>query len=81
MKNLRAAPWCGFCKKLEPIWNDLGLKIRNCKVEFISRTYFLSLNILAIQIDPSVKVARIDADKYKGAALRFFIQGYPTIFQ
>jgi len=51
------APWCGFCKRVEPIWEEL-----------------------AETVAPLVKVARIDADKYKGAALRFFISGFPTMF-
>ena len=51
------APWCGYCKQLEPIFEDVAAGLAGRGVE----------------------VARIDASKYKSAALRFGVQGFPTI--
>ena len=53
------APWCGHCKKLEPVFHHVYLKMKD--------------------IDPMIRVAKIDATRHQGLAQEYEVRGYPTL--
>jgi protein disulfide-isomerase-like protein len=51
------APWCGHCKTVKPVWQQLPTKVRG----------------------GSVHILQIDCERYREAAAKYSIQGFPTI--
>nr|XP_004654694.2 protein disulfide-isomerase TMX3 isoform X1 [Jaculus jaculus] len=66
------APWCGHCKKLEPIWNEVGLEMQNIgspvKVGKMDATSYSSLaSEFGVRGYPTIKLLKGDlAYNYKG---------------
>ena len=52
------APWCGHCKQLAPVYEQLGGVFEG---------------------EPTVVIAKIDADKHRSLGERFGVSGFPTI--
>ena len=65
------APWCGHCKRLEPVI------LSNCRLQLTSQVYDTVAEDFAD--DEHVVIAKLNADDHGKAAKRFGIQGYPTI--
>jgi len=57
------APWCGYCKKLAPIWERLNKKHDES----------------TLKSGRTVKLVSLDCDKHKKLAKSHGIQGFPTI--
>ncbi|KAM9225092.1 protein disulfide-isomerase TMX3 isoform 2-T3 [Dugong dugon] len=58
------APWCGHCKKLEPIWNEVGIEMKNMgspvKVGKMDATSYASLAAeFGVRGYPTIKLALI----------------------
>ena len=61
------APWCGHCKNLAPIYEELGQA-------------FAPAGGSAGGADSSkVIIGKVDADKHKALGKRFGVQGFPTL--
>ncbi|CAF1143487.1 unnamed protein product [Adineta ricciae] len=59
------APWCGHCRKFEPIYEEIAKEI-----------YDLSSTTDEFK---NIRVVRIDATVYTDVASRYDVRGYPTI--
>uniref|UniRef100_A0A2K6LN70 protein disulfide-isomerase n=1 Tax=Rhinopithecus bieti TaxID=61621 RepID=A0A2K6LN70_RHIBE len=58
------APWCGHCKKLEPIWNEVGLEMKSIgspvKVGKMDATSYSSIaSEFGVRGYPTIKLALI----------------------
>ncbi|XP_028921009.1 protein disulfide-isomerase TMX3 [Ornithorhynchus anatinus] len=66
------APWCGHCKKLEPIWNEVGLEMRSIgspvKVGKMDATSYSSVaSEFGVRGYPTIKLLKGDlAYNYRG---------------
>ncbi|XP_036274124.1 protein disulfide-isomerase TMX3 isoform X2 [Pipistrellus kuhlii] len=66
------APWCGHCKKLEPIWNEVGLEMKNIgspvKVGKMDATSYSSIaSEFGVRGYPTIKLLKGDlAYNYRG---------------
>ncbi|XP_053103562.1 protein disulfide-isomerase TMX3 [Hemicordylus capensis] len=66
------APWCGHCKKLEPVWNEVGKEIRNIgspvKVGKMDATSYSSIaSEFGVRGYPTIKLLKGDlAYNYRG---------------
>ncbi|CAF0785104.1 unnamed protein product [Rotaria sordida] len=59
------APWCGHCRKFEPIYEDIAKEV-----------YDLSTSIDEFK---NIRIVRVDATVYTDVANRYDVRGYPTI--
>uniref|UniRef100_A0A2K6ELW2 protein disulfide-isomerase n=1 Tax=Propithecus coquereli TaxID=379532 RepID=A0A2K6ELW2_PROCO len=65
------APWCGHCKKLEPVWNEVGLEMKSIgspvKVGKMDATSYSSKSFLRVSWYPTV-IRKYPGNKehYKG---------------
>ncbi|XP_017722575.1 PREDICTED: protein disulfide-isomerase TMX3 isoform X4 [Rhinopithecus bieti] len=66
------APWCGHCKKLEPIWNEVGLEMKSIgspvKVGKMDATSYSSIaSEFGVRGYPTIKLLKGDlAYNYRG---------------
>uniref|UniRef100_A0A8C5NFT2 protein disulfide-isomerase n=1 Tax=Gouania willdenowi TaxID=441366 RepID=A0A8C5NFT2_GOUWI len=66
------APWCGYCKKLEPIWNDVGLELKSSgspvRVGKMDATAYSGMaSEFGVRGYPTIKLLKGDlAYNYKG---------------
>nr|XP_025039612.1 protein disulfide-isomerase TMX3 isoform X2 [Pelodiscus sinensis] len=66
------APWCGHCKKLEPVWNEVGMEIRSSgspvKVGKMDATSYSSIaSEFGVRGYPTIKLLKGDlAYNYRG---------------
>ncbi|XP_072808145.1 protein disulfide-isomerase TMX3 isoform X2 [Vicugna pacos] len=66
------APWCGHCKKLEPIWNEVGLEMKSVgspvKVGKMDATSYSSIaSEFGVRGYPTIKLLKGDlAYNYRG---------------
>ncbi|EMP29275.1 Protein disulfide-isomerase TMX3 [Chelonia mydas] len=66
------APWCGHCKKLEPVWNEVGVEIRSSgspvKVGKMDATSYSSIaSEYGVRGYPTIKLLKGDlAYNYRG---------------
>ncbi|XP_049638136.1 protein disulfide-isomerase TMX3 isoform X1 [Suncus etruscus] len=66
------APWCGHCKKLEPIWNEVGLEMKNIgspvKVGKMDATSYANVaSEFGVRGYPTIKLLKGDlAYSYRG---------------
>ncbi|XP_043364100.1 protein disulfide-isomerase TMX3 isoform X5 [Dermochelys coriacea] len=66
------APWCGHCKKLEPVWNEVGIEIRSSgspvKVGKMDATSYSSIaSEYGVRGYPTIKLLKGDmAYNYRG---------------
>uniref|UniRef100_A0A7S3DLN8 Thioredoxin domain-containing protein n=1 Tax=Entomoneis paludosa TaxID=265537 RepID=A0A7S3DLN8_9STRA len=63
------APWCGHCKRLEPLWQELAKDVNEMEGGANGDEFDLA----------SVNVARVDCTTDKKVCQRFGVSGYPTL--
>ncbi|KAJ8277008.1 hypothetical protein GJAV_G00070380 [Gymnothorax javanicus] len=67
------APWCGFCKKLEPVWQEVGAELKNSgshvRVGKIDATAYSGIaSEFGVRGYPTIKLLKGDLNySYKGA--------------
>lgn len=76
------APWCGHCKKLEPIWNEVGLEMKSIgspvKVGKMDATSYSSIaSEFGVRGYPTIKLLKGDlAYNYRGPRTKDDIIGF-----
>jgi thiol-disulfide isomerase/thioredoxin len=75
------APWCGHCKALEPVLNDLGKVFR--RLSDTEPSDVSDLNLISENIKTAarhVKIGRVDATRNEVAYPGVRVLGFPTIY-
>ena len=70
------APWCGHCRRLEPIMNELALDFHKSR----STSDSTSNSGGEEEEVTKTRIARVDGSKEMMLSARFGISGYPTLF-
>ena len=60
------APWCGHCRRLEPVMNELAVEFHNSNNDN--------------EAERKTIIARVDGSSERMLAARFGISGFPTLF-
>ncbi|XP_035468730.2 protein disulfide-isomerase TMX3 isoform X4 [Scophthalmus maximus] len=78
------APWCGYCKKLEPVWNEVGLELKSSgspvRVGKMDATAYSGMSSeFGVRGYPTIKLLKGDlAYNYKGPRTKDDIVDFAT---